>query len=177
VQVSSGWSCSAVLTRSGDVLVWFPRAAGFGDATGLSAAVEAANRRMDDERDKNPMLIGGSHDVPPRIPCHVWEIEYDPIKLNPLPDDLPRLDMAASGEEEEEEPVKLIKIAAMENNMVGLTNRGHVLLYDDLGGESTVSTGHWKYVDPSLVLMPSLGSRKLTIVPFCSYLTSASWRR
>jgi SCF-associated factor 1 len=40
----------------------------------------------------------------------------------------------------------LIQIAAFDNNVVGLTNQGHVLKYGSLHSEVEVPNGRWEYV-------------------------------
>jgi len=77
------------------------------------------------------------------IPCHTWEINKDPVKLPILPD-LP--DLAATGlaEEELRKETRLIKIAAFDNSLVGLTNKGHVLKIDGLTDEDSIQI--WRYV-------------------------------
>jgi SCF-associated factor 1 len=100
------------------------------------------NRRMDGQTDTDPISTRGSDNKPPTIQCHVWEIEYNPIRVNPLPDDLPLSEEDA----QKGVSVKLVKIAAMEHSIIGLTNYGHVLRYDELRNEANALVGYWTYV-------------------------------
>jgi hypothetical protein len=51
---------------------------------------------------------------------------------------------------ETEEDTKLIKIACFDNNLIGLTNQGHVLRFSSLENEleSSRARGAWSYVSP-----------------------------
>jgi len=84
------------------------------------------------------------------IPCYTWGIKKDPAKLPILPD-LPDLPATGLPEEEQRKETKLIKIAAFENCLVGLTNKGHVLKIDGLADEDSVQT--WRYVSESSRMM------------------------
>jgi len=75
----------------------------------------------------------------PIIPCAIWEVDLDPVRLPPLPL-LPGL----TGESDAE--IQLIKIAGLDNHLIGLTNQGHVLKFDALQSESTALSGSWQYV-------------------------------
>jgi SCF-associated factor 1 len=117
---------SSLLTKSGDVLVWFPH-----------------DRRMEQIIDShNDVMNAQQNRVLPTednvIPCATWSLTLDPIRLPPLPP-LPTLI-------EIKEDTKLIKIAAFDNNLIGLTNQGHVLKFDSLGNEQSTSHGRWTYV-------------------------------
>ena len=80
------------------------------------------------------------------MPCYTWEVDKDPAKLPILPD-LPDLPAAGLSEEERRKETKLIKIAAFDNCLIGLTNKGHVLKMDGLADEDPVQT--WRYVSES----------------------------
>lgn len=110
VQVESGWSFSSVLTKSGDVFVWWPLD---GD---MKQLIDARNDAMDQ---------AGLHAHPTEdgiIPCAHWELRNDPYRLPELPR-LPKLD----GTDAEDVSVHLVKIAALHSHLIGLTNRGHVV--------------------------------------------------
>ena len=77
------------------------------------------------------------------IPCRTWEINMDPVKLPILPN-LPDLLGTGLPEEERRKETKLIRIAALSRNLVGLTNKGHVLMLVKLVNEKF--TGTWHYV-------------------------------
>jgi len=42
--------------------------------------------------------------------------------------------------------IRLIKIAGFDNNLIGLTNQGHVLIFDSLSDEQSSSRGQWTYL-------------------------------
>ena len=77
------------------------------------------------------------------IPCQIQEVNRDPMKSPKLPD-LPDLPGTGLSEEERRKETKLIKIAILTWKLVGLTNKGHVLVLDGLYDED--STGTWRYV-------------------------------
>ena len=104
---------------------------------------------MDEQRPESkahPRKNGnGDRDV---IPCHTWTLEgVDPVQLPSIPLDLPEL-RHGEGEGENGKGLKLIKIASMDNNLIGLTNRGHILRYHKLAGEDEYRLGRWEYVSP-----------------------------
>jgi SCF-associated factor 1 len=72
------------------------------------------------------------------IPCSTWSLQMDPIMLPSLPS-LPTL-------MEIKDEIRLIKIAGFDNNLIGLTNQGHVLKFDSLRDEQSSSRGQWTYV-------------------------------
>ncbi|KIJ20926.1 hypothetical protein PAXINDRAFT_106772 [Paxillus involutus ATCC 200175] len=108
VQVESGWSFSSVLTTAGDVFVWWPFS---GE---MQEMIDSHNTTMDEAGSR----ISVADSV---ISCSHWELHKDPQRLP----ELPRLPRLVSGAEDVD--VHLIKIAALENHLVGLTNHGHVL--------------------------------------------------
>lgn len=110
VQVESGWSVSSVLTKGGDVLVWWP----MGDD--MKQLIDAQNSAMDEEGLYARVVDKGV------IPCAHWEVRKDPYRLPELPR-LPALD----GARYEDVDVHLVKIAAMDCHLIGLTNHGHVV--------------------------------------------------
>ncbi|EIW85613.1 RCC1 BLIP-II [Coniophora puteana RWD-64-598 SS2] len=71
------------------------------------------------------------------IPCKPWDLRLDPFQLPPIPDDLPR---------REDSHIELVKIAAMESSLIGLTNHGHVLKFDDLWTRKTAESKRWQYL-------------------------------
>ncbi|KAG7094062.1 hypothetical protein E1B28_007681 [Marasmius oreades] len=128
IQIECGWAFSSALTRSGDILVWWPLSGGLG------TKVEQKMNEMDSEGDKKALADEGV------IPCHTWEVEADPVVLPTLPP-LPDLPGGAKGLE-----TRVIQIAAYDNHLIALTNVGHVLMYDSLDGEDTALTGRWNYL-------------------------------
>jgi len=132
-QIECGWAYSTVLTRSGDVYAWWP----FGGT--FEERYRQAMDELDlDESTKAVVPEGGNV-----IPCHTWEISKDPVKLPILPD-LPDLPATGLPEEALKKETKLIKIAAFDNFLVGLTNKGHVLKIDGLTDEDSIQI--WRYV-------------------------------
>ncbi|EGO22280.1 hypothetical protein SERLADRAFT_472869 [Serpula lacrymans var. lacrymans S7.9] len=134
LQIESGWQFSSVLTKSGDVLVWWP----FGTETGRLIAER--NTAMDEARDLSNRAHPTADGV---IHCTTWELHKDPLRLPSLPR-LPQLDdvtrSAVSGED-----TKLVKIAAMDHCLIGLTNHGHVLKFN-VGDETNEIRGEWVYL-------------------------------
>jgi SCF-associated factor 1 len=132
-QIECGWGFSTVLTRSGDVYAWWPSGESFEDQYRQTMAEM-------DEDESTKAVVPDNGAV---IPCHTWEMERDPVKLPVLPDlpDLPAIGLSEKGRKKE---TKLIKIAAFDTCLVGLTNKGHVLKIDGLTDEDSVQI--WRYV-------------------------------
>lgn len=124
--VESGWNFSAVLTKSGDVYVWWPFAAPLKDV------IAAQNTAMDAMDLKSHAT---EDDV---IPCSTWELHEEPTMLPPLPQ-LPELSLGST------EPVKLVKLAALETRLIGLTNHGHVLSIP-VDSDVAVRSERWEYL-------------------------------
>jgi SCF-associated factor 1 len=139
-QIECGWAFSTVLTKSGDVYAWWP----FGDI------FEPQYRRTMDELNLDESTKAIVPDNGTVIPCHTWEITRDPVKLPILPD-LPDLPATGLSEEELKKETKLIKIAALDNFLVGLTNKGHVLKIDGLTDEDSIQV--WRYVSEDAARM------------------------
>ncbi|KAJ7442275.1 regulator of chromosome condensation 1/beta-lactamase-inhibitor protein II [Mycena latifolia] len=131
LQVECGWNLSSVLTKSGEVFVWWPQSGR------MLEQIEAKNASMDEERQFFARALPDGV-----IPCATWELEADPARLPPLPS-LPRL--STTGDEDVEE-IKIIKIAALDGRIVALTNQGHVVLFRGLENETTISRGRWQYL-------------------------------
>ena len=138
IQIECGRSFSTMLTRSGDVYVWWTGAGTF--------------RELDLETNDHRIGLVADHEGV--IHCQTRELKMDPIKLPTLPD-LP--DLLATGllEEERRKETKLIKIAACSDFLIGLTNKGHVLKSDGLNTE--YHTRIWHYVSANVcIMMPFL---------------------
>ncbi|KAJ7091364.1 regulator of chromosome condensation 1/beta-lactamase-inhibitor protein II [Mycena belliarum] len=131
IQIECGWDFSSVLTKSGEIFVWWPR-------TGtIYNRVDSNNASMDEQGQFS------AHASPEGvIPCATWDLVADPARLPPLPRLPPLL---ATGDEVVEE-IKIIRIAALDARMVALTNQGHVVLFTSLESETTVSSGRWQYL-------------------------------
>lgn len=127
VQIECGWMFSCVLTHSGDVLVWWPFS---GE---MDTRIQAARQP------------GNANTYAPRkgaISCVPWELNLNPTRLPPMPA-LPDL---TSGGSAEQKPTKLIQVAGLDKHLIGLTNQGHVLIFDSLDNEITVLRGGWQYL-------------------------------
>jgi len=133
IQIECGMDFSVVLTRSGGVYVWWPNRGPI--QRRYDEAVEKLNG---DESTKAFVPEGGTV-----IPCHTLEIHEDPVELPALPH-LPELPGTGLSVEECRKVTKLIKIAALEYRLIGLTNKGHVLKMDELYGKD--DTRAWEYV-------------------------------
>ena len=131
-QIECGWAFSTVLTRSGDVYAWWP-----------FDSLEDQYRQSMEELNKDESTTAIVPENETVIPCHTWEMQKDPFKLPILPD-LPDLPAVGLSEKEREKETKLIKIAALDTCLVGLTNKGHVLKIDGLTDEESVQI--WRYV-------------------------------
>lgn len=148
--------------QSGDVLVYWPFSGRMG------AEITRVNEELSDP-DSQPQDILETAKAKPTIaepdaiPCHWWLMHgIDPVKLPPIPTQLPVIAGTGLTEEKLSEETKLIKVAAMDNNVIGLTNKGHVLKYNRLQGEATYQQGQWEYVCvPSHATMDASDSRRL----------------
>ncbi|KAK1219651.1 hypothetical protein PQX77_017602 [Marasmius sp. AFHP31] len=128
VQIECGWGFSSALLESGAVIVWWP----FSGV--LKTKYDQKMAEMDAEGDKQAVADEGV------IPCHTLEIKADPFVLPHLPS-LPDLPI-----EDKHAETRVIQIAAYDNHLIALTNNGHVLMFDSLHGEDSVSHGRWNYL-------------------------------
>jgi SCF-associated factor 1 len=146
VQAECGWSFSSILTQSGDVLVFWPSSGEIG------RIYYEEDADMDDRGDCNAY---GTEDH--RIPCVTWSLRADPLRIPPIPKLLPDLESTGMSQEEKSKETTLIKIAAFDNHLIGLTNKGHVLKFGDLSNENSFNrTTRWQYVShPVSVLYSS----------------------
>lgn len=138
VQVESGWSFSSVLTKGGDVYVWWPLN---GE---MQQLVDARNTAMDEE---GLHAHATEHGI---IPCAHWELSEDPYRLPELPR-LPRLDELNA----EDAGAYLVKIAALDCHLIGLTNHGHVVKIL-VQTRDTARLEGWVYVRRFLFRCPHL---------------------
>lgn len=114
IQVESGGRESYVLMESGDVLLWTP----YDDQSQTQMRQTMQQLGLVDAK-----VFTTSDDT---IQCITWDFEQPIYRLPPIPSNLPDL----NGDKNEEE-VKLVKIAGFwYHRMVGLTNRGHLLIFD-----------------------------------------------
>lgn len=130
--------------QSGDVLVYWPFEGR------MKAAIAAKNVELDQQSAATQTKALPTVEEPRVIPCYSWNLQnVHPVRLPPIPDQaLPRLTGTGLSHEELDDETKLIKIASMDNIIVGLTNKGHVLMYVRLTGESAYRRGGWRYVSP-----------------------------
>ena len=133
VQVESGWIFCSALTDSGDVYVWWP----------FNYPIHGvySTRRLDIFRNGTnvaQVLEDGS------VSAAVWDLAHNPTKLPELPD-LPELRHEAN-DTETKPHLKIVKIAAMDNVLIALTNRGHVLKFAGLMDAENLRASHWVYV-------------------------------
>ncbi|KLO11054.1 RCC1/BLIP-II protein [Schizopora paradoxa] len=130
-QIECGWTYSCALTASGEIYAWWP----FGNV--LREIYSSKMREMDVEMTMNSHESGV-------IPCAYWDLEHTPSRLPALPH-LPSL-AHLSLQDEGENELKIIKIAAMENVLIALTNKGHVMRFGRLNDENALAQGRWQYL-------------------------------
>ena len=127
-QAECGWVFSAVLTQEGGIYVFWPFSAQMATLlTPWSAQVVGAGPPRANE--------GVLHCIP-------MDFSLEPLRLPDLPL-LPELDEEANSRNE---PTRVVSIAGLDNSLVALTNKGHVLKFDDLGDIDSASSGRWTYV-------------------------------
>ncbi|EPQ56536.1 RCC1/BLIP-II protein [Gloeophyllum trabeum ATCC 11539] len=134
-QIECGWAFTSVLTQSGDVIIWWP----FLDDM----------HRIFGERDEEMNQAGDkrAEETPEgSIACVPWDMQLDPFRLPPIPRNLPELLQTGDSDEAPKKETKLVKIAAGDNMIIGLTNKGHVLHFGGLGGPAQLSQGRWEYL-------------------------------
>ncbi|KAI0794449.1 RCC1/BLIP-II [Fomes fomentarius] len=144
VQVESGWSFSSILTESGDVLVYWPINGYIEEVIDLK--MEDLDY-TDDVELKAASMARPSEDEPDVVPCYWWVLQgAELIRLPAIPTGrLPKLECTGL-EDDPEESIRLVKIAGLDNNILGLTNKGHVLRYGSLNREDTYQNGCWEYL-------------------------------
>ncbi|KAF7308474.1 RCC1/BLIP-II protein [Mycena chlorophos] len=134
VQVECGWNFSSLLTKSGEIFVWWPLSGRMAEQIG------SKNAEMDETKEAKANASDGA------IPCVPWTLEVSDLdRLPPLPH-LPTL--ADTGDDpDERDQLKIIKIAAMDAHLIALTKHGHVVLFRGLESEETLrSLGAWTYL-------------------------------
>ncbi|RPD64104.1 RCC1/BLIP-II [Lentinus tigrinus ALCF2SS1-7] len=144
-QVESGWSFSSILTESGDVLVYWP----FGGRLKMIADQKKEELDSSDNEELKAAAKARPTEVEPNVvPCYWWVLHgADPVQLPPIPvERLPALSRTGISQEDRDKETKLVKIASLDNNILGLTNKGHVLRYGELYGEETYQAGRWEYL-------------------------------
>lgn len=129
-QIECGWGYNSVLAESGDVYVWWP----------FSEVVRQRNTEMDREGNKRAHATTDG-----AIPCVLWDLHHNPRRLPALPV-LPHLQHFTELGQKEVEETKIIKIAGMDNFLIALTNKGHILKFGDLSNDDSAQMGRWEYV-------------------------------
>ncbi|KIJ49163.1 hypothetical protein M422DRAFT_161543 [Sphaerobolus stellatus SS14] len=134
LQVESGWNYSAVLTRGGDVYLFWPFKGKFQEL----------------DKEKYRYFEGAEQSERPHerdgvVDCRPWEIALAPIQAPHLNIKLPTL---REGEKTSDQ--KIIKIAAGDRFLIGLTDGGHVLWLDlpddDESFHSQFNRPRWEYL-------------------------------
>ena len=128
-QIECGWGFNSVLTESGDVYIWWP----FDRAAMRQSSLWGAYVNSDENIRHNPHADG--------ISCSLQDLYLNPERLPVLPQ-LPDLGHMIS----EDEETRIVKIAGMDCFLIALTNKGHVLKFDDLSNEISLESGRWEYV-------------------------------
>ena len=141
VQVEAGWDICAFLTQTGDVYVAFPFSGS------LETEAEVHIPRPDAPGPRRRVVRRDDE-----LPCECWDLEHHPTKLPPLPTNLPELHPKTDAETQDAPP-KLVKIAAGDHFVVGLTDGGRVLklnlqVDNETGLRQLITRGElqWDYV-------------------------------
>ena len=136
IQITCTIYYSAILTRSGNVYVWWKDGAIFWNQYCEAIA----------NLDKGGFARVIACDGGTAIPCHTWKMNMDDHMLHILPG-LPNLPATGLPGGEYGKETKLIKIAASLDCIIGLTNKGHVLKMSELYKGSSPKL--WHYVSES----------------------------
>lgn len=167
VQVEAGWDVCAFLTQTGDAYVVFPFSGSF-----ETAADEHIPQAHAPGPEKHIVRRGDE------LPCECWDIEHHPTKLPALPPNLPELHPKTEYGTKDAPP-KLIKIAAGDRFVVGLTDGGHVLKLDlpadnENGLRRLITRGElqWDYVRRL-----ELCTSRAPADHICSFLGSVIFRK
>jgi len=129
VQVECGWMFSCVLVKSGAVYAWWPFSGS------LRWEIASRDWEMDTYPDSFAQGVEGV------VQCAPWDTGLIPERLPPLPP-LPVLSREGEGAEE----TKLVKIAGLDEQIIGLTNKGHVLMFTGAPSGLAEAHGRWTYV-------------------------------
>lgn len=154
VQVECGSDFCSALSESGSVYVWWPSEGQLKNLFNEHIA-SLGDRVMPDFNSRDKLLCCGT-----QILC------FDPKILPPLPSSLPRL---AQGECLNEKP-KLVKIAAMQSHLIGLSSEGHVLKFCELHNEYDSDWGYWEYVRFNMYIITGISTSTLHFLPSASLL-------
>ena len=136
--------CS-ILTQSGDVLVFWP----------FSGEI---SRLFEEEKsDMNSRPGGFPLETDDGLRCATLSLRADPLRLPNIPQ-LPELESSGMLQEERLKTTILVKIAAFDSHLIGLTNKGHVLKFGALSNDDGFDwTLRWQYVrSPCICVMLEL---------------------
>jgi SCF-associated factor 1 len=135
-QVETGWDSSYILATDGSAFIQRPH----GD---IARAIGAYNdtQNVRGEQAKVAEIDGV-------VKCQPWDLDADLVELPAIPSSLPSLGVDG------QEKTLLVKLAAGERFVIGLTNKGHVLKLDFDENESddelrlsfTRGSRQWEYV-------------------------------
>ena len=130
IQVVCGHFFSAILTRSGEVYFIWP----------FDAYAMGAFRKQYEGSSTRFEIKGNS------ISCKTWKLKSELHKLREI-GDLPELDQR-HGSPGSKSPPKIISIAATDELLIGLTDKGHVLKINqfDSGKKTQIKDENWVYV-------------------------------
>ncbi|KAF8892149.1 regulator of chromosome condensation 1/beta-lactamase-inhibitor protein II [Infundibulicybe gibba] len=134
LRVVCGWNFSCLLTKSGEIFVWWP----------FSGRMRDSIQRKNDEMDGQENMDAQANESEGTIPCCTWELKQDPTQLPPLPP-LPLLPPLSDEIPAQDGEMKIIQVAALEAYLIGLTNHGHVLKFGPFD-ETSLSRGSWQYL-------------------------------
>ncbi|KAG9103248.1 hypothetical protein FRC06_011629 [Ceratobasidium sp. 370] len=112
VQIAAGWDVCALLTQTGDAFVVFPFRGSFD---------QEAQARMPEAGGEQREVLAQDGEVR----CECWDVLHHPTRLPALPS-LPTLHRPTDATAQDAPP-RLVKVAAGEQFIVGLTDGGHVL--------------------------------------------------
>ncbi len=156
LQVESGWGFVSLLTEGGGVYVYWPLTED--DEFGEELATRENSFRNNEHAKAHAKIESGD----PIIPCTSIRIDAAPLLLPAIPSNLPDFHVNTSGTTVSSdatvnndgqvaeasdnngsapEGVKLVRIAAGDRFIIGLTNRGHVLSIDISGGDESREEG------------------------------------
>ncbi|KAI0343294.1 RCC1/BLIP-II [Trametopsis cervina] len=162
VQVECGWNFTAILTDSGKVFVFWPRPSGI---SRLGRLVYRRNKDWNEQGVGRGLIEDGPY---ARVKCHVWTVDAESpndshrnedgqeipeqgdilVQLPELQEyELPVLTTPASDASSDEHP-RIVKIAGLDNELIGLTNKGYVVRFRGLASEEEAQKpgAKWDYL-------------------------------
>ena len=130
IQVVCNYYYSAILTRSGDVYIVYP----------FDEYARKEHEKRCEESETGLEIEGN------RISCKTWSQKYELYKLREI-GDLTELDQR-HGSPGSKSPPKIISIAATDDYLAGLTDKGHILQINqfDVYSKTQIKDQNWVYV-------------------------------